>query len=108
MTPCKTPHAACGGPPFAGVRAVLHLTPGPPLARSVIIRTFFNLIFGTIVFSLAIGLVLMPVVLSLVGPPPVRGGARGMGTCVHPMPGGTKGEQGSCVHLMGGACLQGL
>ncbi len=40
--------------------------------RSVIIRTFFKLIFGTILFSLLVGLVLLPVIFSLVGPPPIR------------------------------------
>lgn len=51
--------ALCGAVPMA-------------FSKSVIIRTFFRLIFGTIIFSLAIGLMLMPVVLSVVGPPPLR------------------------------------
>ncbi|KAG2483200.1 hypothetical protein HYH03_017935 [Edaphochlamys debaryana] len=45
-----------------------------PLAfsTSTILRTFFSLIFGTIAFALLIGLMLMPVVFSLVGPPPLH------------------------------------
>lgn len=44
-----------------------------PLAfsTSTILRTFFALIFGTIAFALLIGLMLMPVVFSLVGPAPL-------------------------------------
>ena len=55
--------ALCGAVPMA-------------FSKSVIIRTFFRLIFGTIVFSLAIGLMLMPVVLSVVGPPTLQSAAK--------------------------------
>lgn len=37
-------------------------------ASSTILRTFFKLIFGTLLFSLLIGLVVLPVALSLIGP----------------------------------------
>ncbi len=52
----------------------LHVTGAIPIAfsKSVIIRTFFKLIFGTIIFSLLVGLMLMPVIFSLIPPPPVR------------------------------------
>lgn len=42
-------------------------------AKSVIIRTFFRMIFATIVFSMAVGLILLPVILSLIGPLPISG-----------------------------------
>ncbi len=41
-------------------------------ASSAILRTFFALIFGTIMYALLIGLMLMPVLFSLVGPPPLK------------------------------------
>lgn len=37
-------------------------------ASSKVLRTFFALMFGTILFSLLVGMVLMPVLFSLVGP----------------------------------------
>ena len=36
-----------------------------------ILRTFFALIFGTILFSMLIGLCFLPVVFSIIGPPRV-------------------------------------
>jgi len=38
-----------------------------------ILRTFFALIFGTILFSLLVGLIFLPVALSLIGPAYVAG-----------------------------------
>jgi hypothetical protein len=52
---------------------VLHAGAVPiAFSKSVIIRTFFKLIFGTIIFSLLVGLMFMPVLFSLIPPPPVR------------------------------------
>jgi hypothetical protein len=41
-------------------------------SKSVIIRTFFRLIFGTIIFALMVGLILMPVLFSLINLPPIK------------------------------------
>lgn len=38
-------------------------------AASTIMRSFFKLLFGTIVFSLFVGLMFLPVVFSIIGPP---------------------------------------
>ena len=40
-----------------------------------ILRTFFALIFGTILFSLLAGLVWLPVALSIIGPAYIRSAA---------------------------------
>jgi len=56
---------------LGGISALLGSIP-LAAASSAILRTFFALIFGTIVFSLLIGLVLMPVVLSLIGPDTIQ------------------------------------
>lgn len=42
-------------------------------ACTQILRTFFALIFGTILFSMLIGLCFLPVVFSIVGPPRIGG-----------------------------------
>lgn len=53
-----------------GITALLGTIP-LAFSSSHILRTFFNLLFGTIVFSLLTGLMLMPVLFSLIGPPPL-------------------------------------
>eukprot|EP00198_Chlamydomonas_reinhardtii_P013063 XP_001702400.1 sterol sensing 5-transmembrane protein [Chlamydomonas reinhardtii] len=53
-----------------GITALLGTIP-LAFSTSTILRTFFALIFGTIAFALLIGLMLMPVVFSLVGPAPL-------------------------------------
>lgn len=60
---------------FLGGFSALAGTVPMAFAKSIIIRTFFRMIFGTILFSLLVGLVLLPVVLALVGPPPILGTA---------------------------------
>ncbi|KAG2453756.1 hypothetical protein HYH02_001967 [Chlamydomonas schloesseri] len=50
-----------------GITALLGTIP-LAFSTSTILRTFFSLIFGTIAFALLIGLMLMPVVFSLIGP----------------------------------------
>jgi patched 1 protein len=41
-------------------------------SKSTIIRTFFRLIFGTIIFALMVGLILMPVLFSWLNLPPIK------------------------------------
>ncbi len=50
--------------PLAALHPVQDILALPPQ----ILRTFFKLIFGTILFSLLTGLMVLPVVLSLIGP----------------------------------------
>ncbi|GFR43592.1 hypothetical protein Agub_g4689 [Astrephomene gubernaculifera] len=64
-----------GSAVFVGGLTALAGTIPLAFASSTILRTFFALIFGTICFALLIGLMLMPVVFSLVGPPPPKQGA---------------------------------
>ncbi len=52
---------------MGGLTALLGTIP-LAFASSAILRTFFALLFGTIIFSLLVGMVLMPVLFSLVGP----------------------------------------
>ncbi|KAG1663695.1 hypothetical protein FOA52_013263 [Chlamydomonas sp. UWO 241] len=60
--------AETGSAVFLGGFTALIGTVPMAFAASVIIRTFFFLIFGTILFALLIGLMLMPVVFSCIGP----------------------------------------
>ncbi|KAG2445676.1 hypothetical protein HXX76_000284 [Chlamydomonas incerta] len=53
-----------------GITALLGTIP-LAFSTSTILRTFFALIFGTIAFALLIGLMLMPVIFSLIGPAPL-------------------------------------
>lgn len=55
---------------LGGLTALLGSVP-IAFSKSVIIRTFFLLIFGTVLFSLAVGLILMPVLFSLLPLPPI-------------------------------------
>ena len=41
------------------------------MATSVIFRTFMKMMFGTVVFGLGAGLLLVPAVLTLFGPPAI-------------------------------------
>lgn len=52
---------------MGGTTAVLGTVP-LAFGSSAVLRTFFALMFGTILFSLLVGMVLMPVLFSLVGP----------------------------------------
>jgi len=56
---------------LGGLTALIGTVP-MAFANSVVIRTFFSLIFGTILLSLLVGLMLMPVVFSLIGPGAVK------------------------------------
>ncbi|KAG1663694.1 hypothetical protein FOA52_013262 [Chlamydomonas sp. UWO 241] len=60
--------AETGSAVFLGGFTALIGTVPMAFAKSTIIRTFFFLIFGTILFALLIGLMLMPVVFSCIGP----------------------------------------
>ena len=59
------PAVVVGG--FSTFLGVLPMT----LATSVIFRTFMKMMFGTVVFGLGAGLLLVPAVLTLIGPPPI-------------------------------------
>ncbi|MEW5303537.1 MAG: hypothetical protein WDW36_006218 [Sanguina aurantia] len=56
---------------LGGICALVGVVP-IAFSSSIILRTFFKLIFGTILFSLLVGLTLMPVVFSFIGPPPLQ------------------------------------
>jgi multidrug efflux pump subunit AcrB len=64
--------ADTGSAVFLGGLTALVGTIPMAFSQSVIIRTFFKLIFGTIIFALLVGLMLMPVIFSLIPLPPVK------------------------------------
>ncbi len=65
ICPFSSPTFACDPSPTPGTIPLA-------FAGSAILRTFFALIFGTIAYALLIGLMLMPALFSLVGPPPLK------------------------------------
>eukprot|EP00798_Chlamydomonas_sp_ICE-L_P007447 gene7447-587_t len=56
---------------LGGITAMVGSIP-MAFSSSIIIRTFFKLLLGTIIFALLIGLMFMPVIFSLIGPPPLK------------------------------------
>ncbi len=60
------PAVVVGG--FSTFLGVLPMT----MATSVIFRTFMKMMFGTVVFGLGVGLLLVPTALTLIGPPPIE------------------------------------
>ncbi|KAG2484795.1 hypothetical protein HYH03_016448 [Edaphochlamys debaryana] len=85
--------ADTGSSVFVGGLTALAGTIPLAFSSSTILRTFFALIFGTIAFALLIGLMLMPVVFSLVGPPPLRqGAAQGARVSPEQEPGAAQGR----------------